>query len=149
MIDEVAVRKKYHSLRGVLHERARRLWAAAEAKSLGRGGVKAVLRATGLSPTTLNRGLRDLASGESLDDGRIRRPGAGRKSLKVLEPGLDQALETLVEPVTRGDPESPLRWTAKSTRRLAGELGRAGYQVSHTWVGQLLHASGYSLQANA
>jgi hypothetical protein len=149
MIDEAGIRKKFLSLKGVLHERARRLWAAAEAKSLGRGGVKAVLRATGLSPTTLNLGLRDLASGEALDDGRIRRPGAGRKSLKILEPGLDQALEKLVEPVTRGDPESPLRWTSKSTRILAGELKRAGYQVSHTWVGQLLHASGYSLQANA
>jgi hypothetical protein len=149
MIDEVAIRKKFLSLQGVLHERARRLWAAAEAQSLGRGGVQAVLRATGLSPSTLNRGRRDLAAGEPLDDGRIRRPGGGRKSLKVLEPGLDQALEALVEPVTRGDPESPLRWTGKSTRRLAEELGRAGYRVSHTWVGQLLHASGYSLQANA
>jgi hypothetical protein len=149
MIDEVGIRKKFLSLKGVLHERARRLWAAAEARSLGLGGVKAVLRATGLSPTTLNRGLRDLASGESLDEGRIRRPGAGRKSLKVIEPGLDQALEKLVEPVTRGDPESPLRWTGKSTRRLAVELERVGYHVSHTWVGQLLHASGYSLQANA
>jgi len=149
MIDEVAIRRKFLSLQGVLHERARRLWAAAEAQSLGRGGVQAVLRATGLSPSTLNRGRRDLAAGESQDEGRIRRPGGGRKSLKVLEPGLDQALEALVEPVTRGDPESPLRWTGKSTRRLAEELGRAGYCVSHTWVGQLLHASGYSLQANA
>jgi hypothetical protein len=149
MIDEVAIHKKYQSLKGVLHERARRLWAAAEARSLGRGGVKAVLRATGLSSRTLNRGLHDLASGASLEEGRIRRAGGGRKSLRVIEPGLDQALEQLVEPVTRGDPESPLRWTGKSTRRLAGELKRSGYHVSHTWVGHLLHASGYSLQANA
>jgi len=149
MIDEDVIRKKYLSIKGVLHERGRRLWAAAEARSLGRGGGNAVLRATGLSPTTLNRGLRELESGASLDDGRIRRPGAGRKSLNVIEPGLDQALEKLVEPATRGDPESPLRWTVKSTRRLAAELGRQGYHVSHTWVGQLLHASGYSLQANA
>jgi hypothetical protein len=149
MIDEERIRNKYLSLKGVLHERARRLWAAAEAQSLGRGGVKAVLRATGLSPTTLNRGRRDLESGDAMDEGRIRRPGAGRKSLNVIEPGLDAALEKLVEPVTRGDPESPLRWTGKSTRRLAAELRRKGYHVSHTWVGQLLHASGYSLQANA
>jgi hypothetical protein len=149
MIDESAIRKKFQSLKGVLHERARRLWAAAEARAGGRGGVAAVMRATGLSSRTLNHGRRDLESDEPLEDTRIRRPGAGRKSLKVIEPGLDRALEKLVEPVTRGDPESPLRWTGKSTRRLAGELKRAGYHVSHTWVGQLLHASGYSLQANA
>jgi len=149
MIDEVAIRKKFHSLKGALHERARRLWAAAEARSYGRGGVAAVMRATGLSSRTLNRGRRDLASGATWNDQRIRRPGGGRKSLKVIEPDLDQALEKLVEPVTRGDPESPLRWTGKSTRRLSAELGRQGYHVSHTWVGQLLYASGYSLQANA
>jgi hypothetical protein len=148
MIDEGIIRKKYLSLKGALHERARRLWAAAEARALGRGGVAAVLRATGLSPTTLNRGLRDLESGETLEEGRIRRPGAGRKSVKILEPELDQALEKLVEPVTRGDPCSPLRWTCKSTRRLAVELRRQGYLVSHTLVAQLLHAAGYSLQAN-
>jgi len=149
MIDEAAIGKKYQALKGSLNERSRRLWAAAEARSLGRGGTAAVLRATGMSPTTLNCGLRELDSGESLDDGRIRRGGGGRKSLATLDPGLTQALDKLVEPVTRGDPESPLLWTYKGTRRLAGELARCGYQVSHTLVGQLLHASGYSLQANA
>ena len=124
MIDEGIIHKKYLSLKGALHERGRRLWAAAEARALGRGGVAVVLRATGLSPTTLNRGLHDLESGETLEEGRIRRPGAGRKSVKILEPELDQALVKLVEPVTRGDPCSPLRWTCKSTRRLAVELRR-------------------------
>ena len=148
MIDEGIIHKKYLSLKGALHERGRRLWAATEARALGRGGVAVVLRATGLSPTTLNRGLHDLESGETLEEGRIRRPGAGRKSVKILEPELDQALEKLVEPVTRGDPCSPLRWTCKSTRRLAVELRRQGYFVSHTLVAQLLHAAGYNLQAN-
>jgi len=147
MIDVGCIRKKFLSLKGVLDERARRLWAAAEARALGRGGVAAVCRATGFSPTTLNRGLRDLRSGRMPTD-RIRRPGGGRKSARTLDPTLQDALEKLVEPVTRGDPISPLRWTCKSTRNLAAELGRQGYGVSHTLVAQLLHDMGYSLQAN-
>jgi hypothetical protein len=101
-----------------------------------------------MSAKTLTRGLRDLDAKEVLPAGRIRRSGGGRKSAKVLEPGLAEALDRLVEPVTRGDPEWPLRWTCKSTRLLAAELGREGYQVSHTLVDQLLHEAGYSLQAN-
>jgi hypothetical protein len=147
MIDVGAIRKKFLSLKAVLDERARRLWAATEARALGRGGVAAVLRATGLSPTTLNHGLHDLRSKRSETD-RIRRPGGGRKSARTLDPGLQVALEELVEPVTRGDPISPLRWTCKSTRNLAAELGRQGYRVSHTLVAQLLRDMGYSLQAN-
>ena len=148
MADEEIIRQKYLSIKASLNERARRLWAAAEARALGRGGVARVLRATGLSPTTLNRGLRELESGDAPPPGRVRRPGGGRKSATVLEPGLAGALEKLVEPVTRGDPQSPLRWTCKSTRKLAVELARQDYQASHTLVAQLLRDAGYSLQAN-
>jgi hypothetical protein len=101
-----------------------------------------------MSSKTLARGLRDVEAKDSPGPGRIRRPGGGRKSAKALEPGLVVALEHLVEPVTRGDPDSPLRWTCKSTRRLAAELQGQGYQVSHTLVAQLLHEAGYSLQGN-
>jgi hypothetical protein len=148
MIDIGAIGQRYEALRGVLDERSRRLWAAAEAKTAGRGGFRAVLRATGISSKTLTLGLRDLESGERLGPGRVRRPGGGRKSAQVLEPGLEAALEQLIDPVTRGDPDSPLRWTCKSTRRLAAELGQQGYQASHTLVAQMLHQAGYSLQGN-
>ena len=148
MVDEDAIRQRYLSLKGTLNERSRRLWAAAEVRTAGWGGFAAVLRATGMSAKTLARGLGDLDSAEPLPANRIRRWGGGRKSAKVLEPGLMDALEGLVEPVTRGDPEVPLRWTCKSTRRLAAELGWEGYQVSHTLVDQLLREAGYSLQAN-
>jgi hypothetical protein len=133
---------------GLLDERARRLWAAAEVKAAGRGGFGVVRRVTGMSSKTLARGLRDLQSKESPGVGRIRRPGGGRKAATALDPGLADALERLVEPVTRGDPGSPLRWTCKSTRRLAGELQAQGYQISHTLAAHLLRDAGYSLQGN-
>ena len=101
-----------------------------------------------MSPRTLAKGLKELDSGEVLEPGRVRRAGGGRKSAKALDPGLVTALETLVEPVTRGDPESPLRWTSKSTRVLSAELAKQGHQVSHTLVSQLLREAGYSLQGN-
>ena len=148
MIDEVGIRQRYLSLKGALDERARRLWAAAEARSAGHGGFNAVIRATGMSPRTLAHGVWELESGEAPPPGRIRRPGGGRKSATVLDPGLSEALEQLVEPVTRGDPDSPLRWTSKSLRRLSKELGKQGYRASHTMVSHLLHEAGYSLQAN-
>jgi hypothetical protein len=107
-----------------------------------------VLQATGMSSKTLARGLRELDSPQTLPTGRIRGPGGGRKAATALDPGLTRALETLVEPVTRGDPESPLRWTSKSLRRLSAELKAQGYQASRTLVGQLLHEAGYSLQGN-
>ena len=142
------IREKYLALRDALDERARRLWAATEARAAGRGGFTAVLEATDMSSRTLARGMRELDSGERLPPTRVRRPGGGRKSAKILDPGLVVALEELVEPVTRGDPESPLRWTSKSLRRLSEELRARGYQASHTLVGQLLREAGYSLQAN-
>ena len=148
MLDEAAIRERYLLLKGTLDERARRLWAAAEVKTAGRGGFNAVVRATGISSRTLAKGLKELESGEALPPGRIRRSGGGRKSATVLDRSLAKALEKLVEPVTRGDPESPLRWTSKSLRRLSAELSQQGYRASHTLVSHLLHEAGYSLQAN-
>jgi hypothetical protein len=148
MVDEEAIRGKYLALSGLLNERARRIWAAAEARSAGRGGFSAVIRATGLSHSTLARGLQDLDSRRILPPERSRRGGGGRKAASTLDPGLRSALENLVDPLTRGDPDSPLRWTCKGTRRLAEELKEQGYRVSHTLVAHLLNEIGYSLQAN-
>jgi len=139
---------KYEALRTALNERTRRLWAGTEAVALGRGGIAAVKRVTGMSRNTIVRGIREAATTPPLDVARIRTSGGGRKAKAVLEPGLKQALERLVEPVSRGDPESPLRWTCKSARRLAAELAAEGYQVSHRLVAQLLHELDYSLQSN-
>jgi hypothetical protein len=145
------IRRKYRSLRMEMSERSRRQWAAAEARELGWGGVSAVARATGLSRTTITVGLRELdlpVSQRTAEALRIRRPGGGRKPLTQTDPGLLSALESLIEPVTRGDPESPLRWTCKSTRTLAKELKRKRHPVGATTVALLLHQAGYSLQAN-
>lgn len=131
-----------------MNERQRRLWAAAEAKAIGRGGIAAVARATGLARNTIVHGITELKQNKSSISGRVRRPGAGRKPATLLEPGLRQSLEELVEPATRGDPRSPLRWTSKSTRHLSKELKTQGYEVSHKLVSGLLHDMGYSLQAN-
>jgi hypothetical protein len=131
-----------------MDERHRRLWAGTEARAVGRGGIAVVARATGLARNTIGRGLAELAQTRTLSPSRVRRPGAGRKRATALAPGLTTALEDLVEPVTRGDPESPLRWTLKSTRHLAEALATQGYAVSHTLVAGLLHALEYSLQAN-
>ncbi len=146
------IRRKFETLRPVLNERARRLWAAAEARELGWGGVRAVANATGMSRTTITTGLRELhespSTNESNSPERIRRAGGGRKQRTQADPGLLAALELLIEPATRGDPESPLRWTCKSTRRLAQELGRQQHPVGPRTVARLLHDAGYSLQAN-
>jgi hypothetical protein len=142
------IRRKFEALCPNMDERLTRLWAASEADVLGRGGITMVERATGLSRTTIRAGLVELRGGPTPDDVvQVRRPGAGRPSIEETTPEILPALEALVDPVTRGDPESPLRWTSKSTRKLADELGAQGYQVSPQKVGQLLHASGYSLQS--
>ena len=143
------IRGKFQVLGPELDERARRRWAATEALSLGRGGASAVAAATGLSRNTIRSGVRELQS-DVVEVGprRIRRPGGGRKRLTERQPQLQKALEALVEPVTRGDPRSPLRWTCKSTRRLAAELSRPDRPVSHMTVARLLRQAGYSLQAN-
>jgi hypothetical protein len=135
-----------------MDERMRRQWAAAEADALARGGVSAVATATGLSRTTITAGQRELRHrAEHPDDPaspRIRRPGGGGKRLTETDPGLLKALDGLVDPVTRGDPCSPLRWTCKSTRRLADELTRQGHPACARSVAALLLSAGYSLQAN-
>jgi len=145
---EQGIRAKYRALLPTMDERHRRLWAGAEAQALGRGGIAVVARATGLARNTIVRGQQELAQKKPWPADRVRRPGAGRKRMTVLVPELAAALEELVEPVTRGDPESPLRWTSKSTRHLAGELNGQGFAVSHTLVAGLLHDLEYSLQAN-
>lgn len=145
------IRRKYRTLRVEMDERGRRQWAAAEARELGRGGVTAVARATGLSRTTITAGLRELdlpAKQRAVEAQRVRRPGGGRKPLTERDPALLAALESLIEPVTRGDPESPLRWTCKSTRRLAQELTRQRHPIGVNTVAGLLKGAGYSLQAN-
>jgi len=144
-----AITMKYQHLNPVMDERLRRLWAGTEALAYGPGGLSAVAAATGLSRTTIREGMRELQAGVSQETVvHVRRPGGGRKSLEQHDPELKEALERLVEPVTRGDPESPLRWTAKSTRKLAEELTAAGHPVSPQKVGQLLKEVGYSLQSN-
>jgi len=130
-----------------LDEHTRRLVAASKAVELGYGGISQVSRACGLSRVTLTKGVREL-EGAPLTPGRIRREGAGRHELTVNDPGVLDALDALVEPLTRGDPQSPLRWTCKSTRTLAVELSARRHPISHTKVDQLLRVSGYSLQSN-
>lgn len=130
-----------------LDERARRMMAANEARHLGYGGVSAISRACGLSRVTITKGMQELRN-RPLTVGRIRRPGGGRPALVRLDPDLPRALEGLVEPVTRGDPASPLRWTSKSTRALAAELTAGRHPVSHEKVAQLLRHMHYSLQSN-
>ena len=122
--------------------------AGSEALTIGRGGVAAVARATGLARTTVQRGMDDVRAGERLARGRIRRAGAGRPPIEQRDPTLRADLEALIEPTSRGDPMSPLRWTTRSVRNLADELRRVGHTVSHQTVSELLHEMGYGLQAN-
>ncbi len=152
-----SIRAKFEALGPYLDERRRRLWAAAEAMVLGRGGITAVANATGLQRVTIRAGIRELQADPGNATGaesaaaadrmqRVRAPGGGRKPLTTQDPALVHDLEALVEPTARGDPMSPLRWTCKSTRQLAAELVRQGHQVSHQTVADLLHALDYSLQ---
>lgn len=145
---EKTLRRKYAGLEAALTERSRRLWAATEALALGRGGIALVERATGVSRSTIGRGIRELEARETLEAGRIRRPGGGRKRATEKDGKLLVDLDALVEPTAAGDPTSPLRWTSKSVRHLAEELQAMGHDVSHRLVADLLHACGYSLQAN-
>ena len=135
-------------LRPYLDERQRRLVLAAEATELGRGGIKAVAQATGVHPDTVAKGVRELQGGAE-PVGRVRAPGGGRKSASATDPGLGPALTALVAPETRGDPESPLVWTTKSTKNLADALAADGHLVSDRTVARMLRAQGFSLQANA
>ena len=149
MADEAGIRQRYHTLAGVVDERVRRLLVAVEALAIGRGGQVAVAQATGVSRTTIQQGIREIQQPSlRADKGRVRRSGGGRKSSIVTDSTLLEDLERLVEPTSRGDPESPLRWTCKSVRKLAEELKAQGHQTSHRMVAELLHDLGYSLQAN-
>jgi hypothetical protein len=145
------IRRKFQALTVVMDERIRRQWAAAEAMELAWGGISCVAQATGISRTTILAGIRELkaqASSQLVPSLGLRRPGGGRKLLVETDPELWNALDALVDPMTRGHPETPLRWTCKSTRNLAEELCRQGHSVCDRTVAGLLHAAGYSLQAN-
>ena len=145
---ERQVAEKYESIAPLLDERQRRRWVGVEARALGRGGVSVVARATGMSRTTVTAAVRELDEpAASVAADGVRRPGAGRPSVTEVDPALLAVLESLVDPATRGDPESPLRWTSKSTRTLAEELSGRGHQVGARTVARLLKAAGYSLQA--
>jgi hypothetical protein len=144
------IRVKFEALKPVMDERTRRLWAATEARAIGRGGITRVSQATGISQVTIRAGLSQLGQPPepAATTSRVRRPGGGRKPLADHDPGLLPALESLVEPLTRGDPQSPLRWTCKSTAKLATELNARGHAVSPRTINTLLARLGYSLQSN-
>jgi hypothetical protein len=152
MITPAQLKEKYERLQPLLNERQRRLWAATEALAWGQGGITRVAEATGLSRMTIRAGIRELRQQEHqpeqmLEPERVRRRGGGRRPLTATDPTLLRDLEQLVDPVTRGDPRSPLRWTCKSTAKLAAALQRQGHRVGARTVAQLLHALDYHLQA--
>ena len=147
-----SIREKFEAMSLVLNEQAKRLWAATEARSLGWGGVSLVATATGMSRNTISAGLDELQKGvssRSIKHERIRQPGGGRKALTQKNSHLQPTLEALVEPDTRGDPESPLQWTCKSTSQLARELSRQGHPVSPRTVAHQLQGMDYSLQGQS
>jgi transposase len=150
MSDAEAIERRFRLIGGMLDERLRRCVAGAEALAIGRGGVTIVSRATGMSRGAIQAGVAELQQPrkERLAAGRIRKPGGGRKRTVDVDPTLRSDLEDLLEPATRGDPETPLRWTCKSSRQLAAELNRQGHRTSHRMVVALLHELGYSLQGN-
>jgi len=148
-VDLATLRAKHAALSPVLTERSRRVWAATEAQAIGYGGITQVTRATGIAASTIQRGLRELASGDTLPSTRSRKAGGGRKRATERDATLLRDLDALVEPTAPGDPDSPLRWTCLSARTLAVALEGLGHHISHTVVAELLHGLGYSLQGNA
>ena len=150
MVDEAGIAERYRLLKemGMLDERSQRLWAAIEARAAGRGGIAAVVRAMDVSESTVRRGLDELDQRERLERGRVRRPGAGNKPIRDTNPTIELDLGRLLEDSTRGDPESPLRWTSKSTAKLAAGLVAFGHHVSEVTVQRVLKSMGFSLQAN-
>jgi transposase len=142
------IEERFNRLRGVLDERSRRLLVAAESEAIGRRGISTVAKATGVSRQVIRQGIAELKQSAVLPERRIRRAGGGRKSAVQLDPSLKTDLEELLESTTRGDPESPLRWTCRSVRNLEAELKNQGHAVSHQVVADLLHELDYSLQAN-
>ena len=145
---EASISQRFFDLADTLNERQRRLWAASEARALGYGGVSLVAKATGVSRRAIHAALAELEAADAPPAGMVRRPGAGRKHLTRLQPGLRAALDALVEPESCGDPDSPLRWTRKSVRRLAGQLSEGRFEVGRQKVGELLREMGYRLQGN-
>lgn len=149
MVELGTIKCRYDLLKPFLNEKARRLFLAAEAKAIGWGGIDRVSKATGVSNDTISKGIRELNDApEVIESGKIRKPGGGRKKLVETDVTLLSDLNVLIEPTTRGDPESPLRWTCKSTRNLARELKNMGHNISHMRVSDILHDQGYSLQSN-
>ena len=148
MTDIAGIAARYKALEPVLDERARRLMAAAESQAIGRGGISAVSKATGITRPVIRQGIAELKEPGSFALGRIRREGGGRKKTVDKDGSLKSDLQSLLESTTRGDPESPLRWTCKSVRQLTAELKRMKHLVSHQVVANLLHDLGYSLQGN-
>jgi transposase len=148
VIDERVIGERFRALAPELSERGRRIWAASEARALGRGGIAAVSRASGISPNTIRKGIREIDSDDRLEGGRVRRRGGGRKPIAETDPELIEALERLVAEDCRGDPMQVLLWTSKSVRHLAGELRTQGHEAHYTTVAALLRSLGYSLQSN-
>jgi len=144
-----SLERRYEAIKPHLSERQRRIWLGSEARELGSGGVRMVADAVQVSPDTVRRGRSELDDPEPLPVGRSRGPGGGRKRAEEHDPELPAALDKLVDPDSRGDPMTPLRWTSKSLRSLADQLRSQGHRVSATLVGRLLHEAGYSLQANS
>lgn len=147
-MEECAIKKIFETMEGRLNERQQRLLTAAVADAIGYGGISTLSRITGMSRTTITSGRKELKDSEELYGGKVRKKGGGRKKIKDTDQTLMDDLEGLIEPVTRGDPESPLRWSCKSTRKLAEELGQTGHDVSHVTLSTLLSELGYSLQGN-
>lgn len=149
MVGSVAdIQQRYAALSPALNERGRRLFAAAEARAYGPGGVSAVSRITGMARSTIGRGVHEIAENKQADTERVRKPGAGRKSKLMKDSTLLRDIERLVEPVTRGDPMRPLRWTSKSLRHLSQALQAKGHSACPHVIADCLHELGYSLQAN-
>ena len=148
MTSSCGIYDRYRRIAVHLNERTRRLWAASEAQAIGYGGVSRVSEATGISRRAVTKGMTELKSSSVLSPDRVRKFGAGRKTLPQRQPGIKEHLESLVEPLARGDPDSPLRWTCKSTRLLADEMTRSGWPLSDRSVAALLHELKYSLQGN-
>ena len=147
-MEESVIKKIHESMKGHLNERQQRLLTASMANAMGYGGISAISRMTGLSRTTITSGRKELETLEGVNIKKVRRGGSGRKKIADIYPTIMTGLENLVEPVTRGDPESPLRWSCKSTRKLAEELNNMGHKASHSTVAVLLSDLGYSLQGN-
>jgi hypothetical protein len=149
MDDLSEIKRRYDLMKPFLNEKTRRLYLAVEATVIGWGGIENVSRDTGASSDTISKGCKELEEGpEAIESGKIRKSGGGRKKLIDTDPTLLSDLDSLIEPTARGDPESPLRWTCKSTRKLAGSLRTMGHNISHKKVAELLHIQGYSLQSN-